>query len=198
MRNLKRFVILLLALVILIGTTGFVPQSALAYGCTRYHTVRVGQTLSWIGRYYGVNWTYLARINGIRWPYTVYIGQSICISTTGGGTGGWYYPTSSTTSAPITTCFPEMAIVFPTHEFAPRPSLVLSVVLPCTPLTVAALLRERASPCAPPRSLPGGSTQARGCPPVPRAQTRGPSPGTAARRCAPGPPAGTPRACPVR
>ncbi len=87
MSNVKRFLMVFMALVIILAATGLAFQPAQAAGCAFYHTVSRGETLSWIGRYYGVNWVYLAQINGIHRPYTIYPWQQLCISY-GGGTGG--------------------------------------------------------------------------------------------------------------
>ena len=85
----KRFLIILLALILAISLMGFAVQPAQAASCAFYHTVRWGESLSLIGSYYGVSWPYLAEINGIKSPYTIYSGQQICIPT---GTQYTYYP----------------------------------------------------------------------------------------------------------
>jgi len=63
MQYLKRVLFAVLALVILVGGMGVSAQPAQAAGCTYYHTVRYGESLSWIGRYYNVYWPYLAQVN---------------------------------------------------------------------------------------------------------------------------------------
>lgn len=83
MTHIKRFVMAFLVLVLLFGATNFAVPPAQASACTLYHTVRAGQTLSWIGRYYGVSWVYLAQLNGIKNPRWIYPGQVLCISTSG-------------------------------------------------------------------------------------------------------------------
>ncbi len=86
MRYIKRVTMALLVLVILVGGMGASAQPAQAASCGTYHTVRFGESLSWIGRYYGISWPYLAQINGIRGPrYTVYAGQVLCITGNRGG-----------------------------------------------------------------------------------------------------------------
>jgi LysM repeat protein len=83
----KKIVLALVAIVVLVGGTAFTVQPMNAYGCAYYHTVRHGQSLSWIGRSYGVNWVYLAQVNRIPPPrYTIYPGQVLCIPS------GRYYP----------------------------------------------------------------------------------------------------------
>jgi LysM repeat protein len=86
MLRFRKTMMIAIAVMILIGGTGFTAQPAAAAGCTTYHTVRWGESLSWIGRYYNVSWPYLAQINGIGWPYRIYAGQVLCIA--GGGSGG--------------------------------------------------------------------------------------------------------------
>jgi LysM repeat protein len=84
MKLAKRVLMVILVLVILIGGSGFMAQPAQAASCTNYHTVRAGESLSWIGRYYGVNWLYLAQINQIAPPkYIIFPGQVLCIASGG-------------------------------------------------------------------------------------------------------------------
>lgn len=84
MNHLRRLVIAILIAVLVMGGTNFSVQSAQASGvCSLYHTVRYGESLSGIGRYYNVNWLHLAQINGIQKPYRVYAGQVLCISSDG-------------------------------------------------------------------------------------------------------------------
>ena len=82
MKNIRRITMAFLVLIILVGGTGFSVQPAQAAACSLYHTVRAGESLSWIGRYYGVSWTYLAQINNIPNPHWIYPGQVLCISGT--------------------------------------------------------------------------------------------------------------------
>jgi len=87
----KRIVLALVAVVFWVGVTGFVVEPAYASNCATYHTVRPGQSISWIGRNYGVNWVTIAQANGIMPPrYTVYPGQVLCIPS--GGYNPSYYP----------------------------------------------------------------------------------------------------------
>jgi len=95
----KRIGYLLLALAILVSAFGFSARPAYAATCTRWYTVRPGNTLSSIGAAFGVSWTYLAKINHITYPYTIYSGQVICVSTTGSGT-----------TTPVVTSFPYFFI----------------------------------------------------------------------------------------
>ena len=89
MFNLRKILMVLLVTIILLAGTGFSAQPAQAASCSSYHIVRPGESLSWIARYYGAYWPYLAQINGIPAPrYTVYPGQQLCIAYGGQG----YYP----------------------------------------------------------------------------------------------------------
>ena len=83
----KRLFSALLAMIILISSAGLTFKPAQASGCSSYHIVSHGQTLSWIGRYYGVNWKTLAAINNLNYPYRIYSGQTICLS----GSGSYNY-----------------------------------------------------------------------------------------------------------
>lgn len=86
MHKFRKVAMVLLALIVLISGMGLTAQPAQASGCVAYHWVRYGESLSWIGRYYGVSWPYLASVNGIGRPYTIYAGQRLCIP--GGGYRG--------------------------------------------------------------------------------------------------------------
>src|SRR4030043_2058781 len=86
MMSSRKIMLALFAVIILVGGSGFTTSSAYASSCSYYHTVRYGQSLSWIGRYYGVSWVYIAQVNGIVPPrYVVYPGQVLCIPS-----GGYY------------------------------------------------------------------------------------------------------------
>jgi LysM repeat protein len=70
---------------ILVATLGIAASPALAGSCTQYHTVQKGEYLVQIGRFYGVDWRYIAQINGIYYPWTIYPGQQLCIKLSGDG-----------------------------------------------------------------------------------------------------------------
>lgn len=55
--------------------------------CSQTYTVQWGDTLYNIATRYGMNWTYLASTNNLAYPYTLYAGQRLCVSVSGG-----YYP----------------------------------------------------------------------------------------------------------
>ncbi len=57
-------------------------------GCSTWHTVRVGETLSGIARFYGVSTASLMQANNISNPNRIFVGQSLCIPTSGGSDWG--------------------------------------------------------------------------------------------------------------
>lgn len=93
--RLRLTVLSILALLTLILPTAALaaPASAPAesanywYGCATQHTVRHGQTLSSIARYYGVSVQALMQANNIWNANRIFVGQVLCIPT-GGHDGG--------------------------------------------------------------------------------------------------------------
>jgi LysM repeat protein len=83
-----------LVLIVLVAGTGITVRPAQAASCGYYHIVQRGESLYWIGRYYGVSWTYLAQINGLRNPRLIYAGQKICISLPGSSSSSGAVPAS--------------------------------------------------------------------------------------------------------
>jgi lipoprotein NlpD len=80
---MRKIVLVLVTLTLVLGVAAFpAASSALAATCTQYYTVKSGDTLSSIGLFYGVSWTYLADINNIAKPGKIYAGQKLCVSTT--------------------------------------------------------------------------------------------------------------------
>lgn len=73
-------VILLLALTV----------SVAAASGGNYHTVRYGETLFSIGRYYGVNPYHIAEVNGLPNPNCIYAGQKLLIPSYGYQDGRCY------------------------------------------------------------------------------------------------------------
>jgi len=89
---------LLLALALLAVS---LPQPAAAQTCSRNHTVAAGETVSNIAETYKITTTELAAANDLKEPYTIYVGQVLCIpasttTTTTTPTGG----TTSTSTSP--------------------------------------------------------------------------------------------------
>jgi len=67
--------------------------SAQTVSCARKHTVESGDTLYQIAAIYSVDWQAIVKANNLLEPYTIYIGQSLCIPGT----------TTTTTTATTTT-----------------------------------------------------------------------------------------------
>jgi nucleoid-associated protein YgaU len=75
----------------------FAPAAALAApsnhggdrhgGCEEWYTVRCGDTLAEIARWYGTSAWELAEINDIENPNRIYAGQVLCVEN--GDNGGW-------------------------------------------------------------------------------------------------------------
>jgi hypothetical protein len=80
-------VVCLLVAQLVIGAS-IVAAAPPAWGPT-YHCVRYGETLSSIGRLYGVNAYAIARANGLANPNYIYAGQVLLIPTCG---YSCYYP----------------------------------------------------------------------------------------------------------
>ena len=77
---------------------GSLPQPVLAAAnvtCAKYHTVASGDTLSKISVTYDVSTTELAAANNLTAPYTLFLGQRICIP----GTAATTTTTSSSPSS---------------------------------------------------------------------------------------------------
>jgi len=91
-KQIYRLMGILLALALL---AGYLPQPALAASnaatstCNTKYTVKSGDTLSSIASQYKINWLDLANANDLKSPYTIYIGQVLCVpaasSTTSSG-----------------------------------------------------------------------------------------------------------------
>jgi hypothetical protein len=60
--------------------------SAPAATCAKYHTVASGETLSSIALKYNVTVEEIAAANNLKTPYTIYVGQSLCIPAATGTT----------------------------------------------------------------------------------------------------------------
>ena len=96
MSKLRKSLMAVIIVVMLVGAMGMSATPAQASGCSSYHTVRAGESLSWIARWYNAYWPYLAQINNIPAPrYKIYPGQVLCIAYGGYGGKNVYYPPAS-------------------------------------------------------------------------------------------------------
>ncbi len=82
---------------------GSLDRVAVAQTCTVNHSVASGETLSSIAVKYDVDWTVIATANNLKEPYSIFVGQSLCIpgSTTSTSTTGT--TTTSTSKKPTIT-----------------------------------------------------------------------------------------------
>ncbi len=96
LRNLiLRSLSLMLALALLAGALPAPARAAApAVTCAQNYTVKAGDTLTSIAATYGVTLTELANANNLKDPYTIYVGQVLCIPATS---------TSTTTSGSTST-----------------------------------------------------------------------------------------------
>jgi len=90
MFHLKKVTIAITIFAVLVAGLGFTFSSASAANCRQYYYVKWGDTLAGIGRYFGVPWDELARINHIKNPSKIYSGMRLCIPS---GSYAPYYPT---------------------------------------------------------------------------------------------------------
>lgn len=95
MRSLSSIItktLIVIVAVMLIQLVSALPSQAAppANGGGRYHTVRYGETLSSIGRYYGVNPYQISQANGLRNANYIYSGQRLYIPAKTN-----YYPQTS-------------------------------------------------------------------------------------------------------
>lgn len=117
--NLKKlWLTSLSALIMLAILLAAAPDRALAQtGCSRNYTVKSGDTLYGIALSHKVTLQALADANELKPPYTIYIGESLCIpgSTTSGSSSSG--STTSSKGASYTVTRVENSIVIKTQNF---------------------------------------------------------------------------------
>jgi len=112
-RAITRLISILLALAFLAGA---LPQPVLAATCGKTYTVKSGDTLSGIALLYKLTVAELAAANNLTEPYTIYIGQVLCIpvaSTTSSST-------SSSGKASFSLALDGRFLVITTSNFPKR------------------------------------------------------------------------------
>jgi hypothetical protein len=97
--NISRLVGLLMVFAFLAGTLPQPVMAAANVTCAKYHTVASGDTLSKISETYDVSVTEIASANSLTEPYTLYLGQRLCIP----GTATTTTTTTSSSSKPKNT-----------------------------------------------------------------------------------------------
>ena len=65
--------------ILLLGLFAVSALNGCSRGQSRYHVVRPGETLTWIGAAYGVSYKELASLNDIRDPDRIEVGQSLLV-----------------------------------------------------------------------------------------------------------------------
>jgi LysM repeat protein len=106
-RNGQVFVKLALisAILLLILLMSALPQRpAEAQACKFKHTVEAGDTIHYLANLYGVSWDEIAEANDLPPPYTITVGQVLCIP---GGTA----PANQATKAPTGGNKPSLEVV---------------------------------------------------------------------------------------
>lgn len=87
-----QFIALMLLLALALGAQPVAPALAATNQaqCTAYYTVKSGDSLVRIANLYKIKWQNLAEANNIIAPYTIYVGQSLCIpkGKSGNNSGG--------------------------------------------------------------------------------------------------------------
>ena len=112
-------VILVLALIVTLLLSALPTMDAAAVTCKFKHTVVAGDTITYIGQLYQVDWQEIAKANNISAPYTLAVGQILCIpsgteppNTTGGKKDG---------KVPTLDVVPSLGHIFVAVEnFAPK------------------------------------------------------------------------------
>jgi LysM repeat protein len=110
-----------LALALLVSA---LPQTpAAAQNCKVKHTVEAGDTINYLANLYSVGWEQIANANDLLAPYTITVGQVLCIP---GGTET--EPTTKSTETadkskePTLDVVPQMSRVCLGGNFAPKTS----------------------------------------------------------------------------
>lgn len=83
---------ILVGLILIILASGLpagtiVASAASNATCAQKYTVQSGDTLSKIAAQYKIDWLDLAKSNNLDSPYTIYIGQTLCIPSSGTDSG---------------------------------------------------------------------------------------------------------------
>ena len=115
-----------LALALLVSA---LPQSpAAAADCKVKHTVEAGDTINYLANLYSVGWEQIAKANDLLPPYTITVGQVLCIP------GGTTTPTTKSTETankdkkPTLDVVPQISHVYVSVEnFAPKTSYFVRI-----------------------------------------------------------------------
>lgn len=73
----------IMVLLVLVAATATPSLAAVPDNCKQTHTVKQGEYLSTIAKVYSTTWQSIAQINQLKDPNLIYVGQVLCVSTTG-------------------------------------------------------------------------------------------------------------------
>lgn len=78
--KLSRVLSIFVLLAVLVAALPVPVQAApAAADCDRYHQVRYGQTVKKVAKLYGMDWQEIVKANNLTDPYTLTVGQRLCI-----------------------------------------------------------------------------------------------------------------------
>ncbi len=80
MNRRRRMMVASVGMALIFGLLNVAAALAVSATCQQSHNVRVGETLSEIGKQYGVSWPALAALNSIPNANMIYAGSTLCIS----------------------------------------------------------------------------------------------------------------------
>jgi hypothetical protein len=114
----------LLSLTLLVSALPQIPAAAVT--CKFKHTVEAGDTIQYLANLYSVGWEQIANANDLLPPYTITVGQVLCIP-------GGEKPASTTTEKkkgkePTLDIVPQLSHIYVSLEnFAPKTSYFVRV-----------------------------------------------------------------------
>ncbi len=110
-------------ILVLAFLAGSLPQPALAAPaaatgtCNTKYTVKSGDSLSSIALQFKITWTELAAANNLKEPYTIYIGQVLCVPIASGTTSGGSSTTGSSNKASFSLALKGTFLTISTSNF---------------------------------------------------------------------------------
>lgn len=108
----SRIAMALLVLLVLVAATATPSLAAVPSDCKQTHTVKAGDYLSVIASTYKTTWQTLAQINQLKDPNLIYVGQVLCVSTTGTVVVPPSTPTSGSVQVYATSVVEDKSVTF--------------------------------------------------------------------------------------
>jgi hypothetical protein len=126
-KQIRPMLALLSAILVLILVMSALPQSlAAAQNCKFKHTVEAGDTIHYLANLYGVSWEEIAEANNLLPPYTITVGQVLCIP--GGTAPAQTTKTPSADKQPRLEVVPGISHVYVSVEnFTPKTSYFVRI-----------------------------------------------------------------------